>query len=257
MSAGIDHARGDYVALVHADLQDPPELLPGVVEPGRHRDLHPEVARELDEHGRAGPPPSSSISAAEPSVEPSSTKTSSCGIPASAALDPACSSGRPSPRRARGSRPTPWGRSNPGGIVCSRGVVSQRAATLSAVAAGARRWRGAGYALLAAAVRRPRCCPGPRCRPPTTCGRSRRGPPSARRACATSAPTTRWPTRSCSSSRSCSLHARAAAGRAAVEPAHRGRAAVPGQQPVGALLAVLLAGARAAVLVVARADRRR
>jgi polyisoprenyl-phosphate glycosyltransferase len=27
MSAGIDHARGDYVALLHADLQDPPELL--------------------------------------------------------------------------------------------------------------------------------------------------------------------------------------------------------------------------------------
>ena len=28
MSAGIDHAGGDYVALMHADLQDPPELLP-------------------------------------------------------------------------------------------------------------------------------------------------------------------------------------------------------------------------------------
>ena len=28
MSAGIDHARGDNVALMHADLQDPPELLP-------------------------------------------------------------------------------------------------------------------------------------------------------------------------------------------------------------------------------------
>jgi polyisoprenyl-phosphate glycosyltransferase len=27
MSAGIDHARGDYVALLHADLQDPPELI--------------------------------------------------------------------------------------------------------------------------------------------------------------------------------------------------------------------------------------
>src|ERR1700759_133478 len=27
MSAGIDHARGDNVALMHADLQDPPELL--------------------------------------------------------------------------------------------------------------------------------------------------------------------------------------------------------------------------------------
>src|SRR4051795_9233628 len=28
MSAGLDHARGDHVALMHADLQDPPELLP-------------------------------------------------------------------------------------------------------------------------------------------------------------------------------------------------------------------------------------
>jgi glycosyltransferase involved in cell wall biosynthesis len=28
MSAGLDHASGDYVALMHADLQDPPELLP-------------------------------------------------------------------------------------------------------------------------------------------------------------------------------------------------------------------------------------
>jgi polyisoprenyl-phosphate glycosyltransferase len=28
MSAGMDHARGDYVALLHADLQDPPELVP-------------------------------------------------------------------------------------------------------------------------------------------------------------------------------------------------------------------------------------
>jgi polyisoprenyl-phosphate glycosyltransferase len=28
MSAGLNHARGRYVALMHADLQDPPELLP-------------------------------------------------------------------------------------------------------------------------------------------------------------------------------------------------------------------------------------
>jgi polyisoprenyl-phosphate glycosyltransferase len=28
MSAGMDHARGDSVALLHADLQDPPELIP-------------------------------------------------------------------------------------------------------------------------------------------------------------------------------------------------------------------------------------
>lgn len=31
MSAGMDYARGSYVALLHADLQDPPELLPEMV----------------------------------------------------------------------------------------------------------------------------------------------------------------------------------------------------------------------------------
>ncbi len=35
MSAGLDHARGDYVALVHADLQDPPELLPEMLRLAR------------------------------------------------------------------------------------------------------------------------------------------------------------------------------------------------------------------------------
>jgi glycosyltransferase involved in cell wall biosynthesis len=28
MSAGLDHARGDHVVIMHADLQDPPELIP-------------------------------------------------------------------------------------------------------------------------------------------------------------------------------------------------------------------------------------
>ncbi|MFL5829154.1 MAG: glycosyltransferase family 2 protein [Solirubrobacteraceae bacterium] len=31
MSAGLDHATGDHVALMHADLQDPPELLPDML----------------------------------------------------------------------------------------------------------------------------------------------------------------------------------------------------------------------------------
>jgi len=31
MSAGIDHAQGDYVVLMHADLQDPPELVPDML----------------------------------------------------------------------------------------------------------------------------------------------------------------------------------------------------------------------------------
>ena len=32
MSAGLDEARGDYVVLMHADLQDPPELVPQMLE---------------------------------------------------------------------------------------------------------------------------------------------------------------------------------------------------------------------------------
>ena len=32
MSAGLEHAHGDYVVLMHADLQDPPELIPQMVE---------------------------------------------------------------------------------------------------------------------------------------------------------------------------------------------------------------------------------
>ncbi len=31
MSAGLDHAQGDYVVLMHADLQDPPELVPDML----------------------------------------------------------------------------------------------------------------------------------------------------------------------------------------------------------------------------------
>ena len=35
MSAGLDHARGEYVALMHADLQDPPELVPQMLAAAR------------------------------------------------------------------------------------------------------------------------------------------------------------------------------------------------------------------------------
>jgi polyisoprenyl-phosphate glycosyltransferase len=35
MSAGLDHARGDHVVLMHADLQDPPELIPEMLEIAR------------------------------------------------------------------------------------------------------------------------------------------------------------------------------------------------------------------------------
>ncbi len=32
MSAGLDYSRGDYIVLMHADLQDPPELIPEMLE---------------------------------------------------------------------------------------------------------------------------------------------------------------------------------------------------------------------------------
>ena len=35
MSAGLDHASGEYVVLMHADLQDPPELVPDMLRAAR------------------------------------------------------------------------------------------------------------------------------------------------------------------------------------------------------------------------------
>ena len=35
MSAGLDQARGDYVVLIHADLQEPPELIPEMLRLAR------------------------------------------------------------------------------------------------------------------------------------------------------------------------------------------------------------------------------
>lgn len=36
MSAGLDHSRGDAVVIIDADLQDPPELIPGMVREWRN-----------------------------------------------------------------------------------------------------------------------------------------------------------------------------------------------------------------------------
>jgi len=36
MTAGLDHARGDAVIIIDADLQDPPELIPKMIEEWRH-----------------------------------------------------------------------------------------------------------------------------------------------------------------------------------------------------------------------------
>ena len=47
MSAGIDQSRGDWVALIHADLQDPPELLPQMLEEARRQEADVVYARRI------------------------------------------------------------------------------------------------------------------------------------------------------------------------------------------------------------------
>lgn len=47
MSAGLDYARGQYVALMHADLQDPPELIPEMLDLLVARDIDVVYARRV------------------------------------------------------------------------------------------------------------------------------------------------------------------------------------------------------------------
>ncbi len=52
--AGLEHARGDYVAVMDADLQDPPELLPQLLEAVRGGGYDCAAVRRVD---RKGEPP--------------------------------------------------------------------------------------------------------------------------------------------------------------------------------------------------------
>ena len=47
MSAGIDQTRGDWVVLIHADLQDPPELVPQMLEEARRQKADVVFARRI------------------------------------------------------------------------------------------------------------------------------------------------------------------------------------------------------------------
>lgn len=47
MSAGIDHARGDYVVLIHADLQDPPELITQMLDLAREENADVVYTRRI------------------------------------------------------------------------------------------------------------------------------------------------------------------------------------------------------------------
>jgi glycosyltransferase involved in cell wall biosynthesis len=47
MSAGLDHARGSYTVLLHADLQDPPELIPEMLEIARAEEADVVFARRI------------------------------------------------------------------------------------------------------------------------------------------------------------------------------------------------------------------
>jgi glycosyltransferase involved in cell wall biosynthesis len=47
MSAGLDHARGDWTVLMHADLQDPPELVPEMLRTAREQGADVVYARRI------------------------------------------------------------------------------------------------------------------------------------------------------------------------------------------------------------------
>jgi len=47
MSAGLDHARGEWTVLMHADLQDPPELIPDMVQIVRDQQADVVFARRI------------------------------------------------------------------------------------------------------------------------------------------------------------------------------------------------------------------
>src|SRR5215203_2347362 len=47
MSAGLDHVRGDYSVLMHADLQDPPELVPDMLQIANEQEADVVFARRI------------------------------------------------------------------------------------------------------------------------------------------------------------------------------------------------------------------
>ena len=47
MSAGLDHATGDHVVLMHADLQDPPELIPDMLQLAAEEEADVVFARRI------------------------------------------------------------------------------------------------------------------------------------------------------------------------------------------------------------------
>jgi polyisoprenyl-phosphate glycosyltransferase len=47
MTAGLDYTRGSYVAIMHADLQDPPELIPEMLELARTEEADVVYARRI------------------------------------------------------------------------------------------------------------------------------------------------------------------------------------------------------------------
>ncbi len=53
VSAGIRHARGDYALIIDADLQDPPELLPKMIETARREKAGVVYGRRTDRKGES------------------------------------------------------------------------------------------------------------------------------------------------------------------------------------------------------------
>lgn len=53
LTAGLDHARGDAVVVIDADLQDPPELIPNLVEPWRDEGYDVVYAQRISRAGES------------------------------------------------------------------------------------------------------------------------------------------------------------------------------------------------------------
>jgi dolichol-phosphate mannosyltransferase len=60
MTAGLDYARGRYTAIMHADLQDPPELIPEMLALAARENADVVFARRIGA-GSSTPSPASSI----------------------------------------------------------------------------------------------------------------------------------------------------------------------------------------------------
>ena len=91
LTAGLDHARGDAVVMLDADLQDPPELIPRMLDHWRarlRRDLRGARAARAASRASSSRPPGGSTRSSTGSLRSSSSTTrATSGCSTAAALD--------------------------------------------------------------------------------------------------------------------------------------------------------------------------